>query len=70
MEAIAAGSEAEAAGLRVGDVIAEVDGAVLTDVQALHRALVGPPGATRVLKVSRGERNLTLVAQVERFSSD
>jgi S1-C subfamily serine protease len=50
-----AGQPAHQAGLRVGDIVVEVDGAGVADAMALHERIVrSPPGSRIDLHLLRG----------------
>jgi hypothetical protein len=51
---VAAGSEAERAGLQAGDVLVRVDGAPVTDMRGARAQLQGKAGQDRVVEVQRG----------------
>jgi S1-C subfamily serine protease len=58
---VLADTGAAAAGLRVGDVIREVNGAVVTDGLSLRQVLYAlAPGTTVVLTVDRGDESLSI----------
>jgi serine protease Do len=61
IDQVLADTGAAAAGLRPGDVIREVNGAVVSDGLSLRRVLYAlAPGTTVVLTVERGEESLTI----------
>jgi putative serine protease PepD len=63
VQSVAAGNGAAATGLRVGDVITAVDGAVVSGPNALVAAIAAHrPGEKLALTVHRGTRTLTLTA--------
>jgi hypothetical protein len=53
---VAAGSEAERAGLRAGDQLVSVDDARITDLEDARRRLSGNPGTDVVVEVRRDEQ--------------
>ncbi|HEV8549865.1 MAG TPA: carboxypeptidase regulatory-like domain-containing protein [Polyangiaceae bacterium] len=57
---VAPGSEAERAGLRSGDVLASVDGAVPSGTADARRRLAGRAGSEVVVEVVRGDRREAL----------
>jgi len=64
LTSIAAGSIAEAAGLKKDDVIVEVAGRPASNVQALRNVVQRQvPGTWLPLKVKRGEVELEVVAR-------
>jgi serine protease Do len=66
---IQSASPAAKAGLAVGDVIAEVDGAKITDAHDLARRIeLVHPGKTVKLKIRRRGRVETLAVQVEQLT--
>jgi hypothetical protein len=58
--AVAAGSEAERAGVRSGDVIAKVDGVVVGTIEEARAKLDGPLADDVVLELRRGDASLRL----------
>lgn len=59
--AVTAGGPAARAGLRIGDVIVQIDSLPVTDDQALSGILVNKnPGDTAAVKVYRGSQQLTI----------
>jgi serine protease Do len=62
---VSKGSQAEKAGLRVGDIITEFNGTAPRDERALLREIAStPPGNQVTLTVTRGQRTVELHAQV------
>jgi S1-C subfamily serine protease len=58
--AVAAGSEAERAGVAEGDVLANVDGATPGSLKSARRKLSGRPGSDVLLELVRGDERLVL----------
>jgi len=62
---IAAGSPAEKAGLKVGDIIVAIDGAKVREVRELQfRVMKTPPGTEVTLTILRGGKEQTIKAKV------
>lgn len=60
------GSPAEKAGLRVGDLITELNGRpILTDQEALTQVAALPPGSDIQIRFRRGEKSLTARATLQ-----
>lgn len=62
---VAAGSRAEAAGLRPGDEIVAVNGTTLRSPAAVARALRGPRNTALLATVRRGDQEITLLIERE-----
>jgi len=61
------GTAAEAAGLKAGDVITEVDGKTIKGLPDLRKILRSKkPGDTATLKIKRGNKELTLTAKFKK----
>lgn len=69
VEEVASGTPGAEAGVRAGDVIVAVDGepADGLDLGRIEGLLEGPSGATRTLRVRRGDELLTLVVVLRRL---
>jgi len=66
VSAVNAGSPAEKAGLKAGDIILEVDGRIVADADSLTRVLRRVPDGDSVeLKISRDGKPMALKAQLE-----
>jgi protocatechuate 3,4-dioxygenase beta subunit len=63
---VASGSEAEHAGLVVGDVVKRIDGAAPASLGDARRRLAGPDGTDVVIELSRSDGSATLRVRRER----
>jgi len=64
---VAKGTAAEAAGLKAGDVITEMDGKPIKGLSDLRKILRSKkPGDTATLKIKRGDQTLTLTAKFKK----